>query len=58
MNAEKDLLHKFIADALSEDVGEGDHTSLSTIPEGMQGSARLLIKETGIIAGIDVAVEI
>jgi nicotinate-nucleotide pyrophosphorylase (carboxylating) len=58
MKAEKDLLYKFIADALAEDVGEGDHTSLSTIPEGMKGSARLLIKETGIIAGIDVAVEI
>ena len=58
MKAEKDLLQKFIADALAEDLGDGDHTSLSTIPEGMKGSAKLLIKEIGVIAGIDVAVEI
>ncbi len=58
MEAEKDLLHKFIADALREDLGDGDHTSLSTIPAGMQGSAKLLIKENGIVAGVAVAVEI
>lgn len=41
-----------------EDVGEGDHTSLSTIPEGKQGEAQLLIKDEGILAGIAVAKEI
>ena len=58
MKTETELLRKFIADALIEDVGDGDHTSLATIPQGMQGRARLLIKEDGIVAGVGVAVEI
>lgn len=58
MEIDKEQLHKFIADALSEDVGEGDHTSLATIPKGQQGSAKLLIKESGVIAGVEVALEI
>jgi nicotinate-nucleotide pyrophosphorylase (carboxylating) len=41
--------------ALQEDIGEGDHTSLSTIPENEQRTAELLIKDNGIIAGIDLA---
>lgn len=55
---EKELLQKFISEALQEDVGDGDHTSLSTIPEGKQGEARLIIKEDGVLAGIRVALEI
>jgi nicotinate-nucleotide pyrophosphorylase (carboxylating) len=58
MEANRELLTKFITEALNEDVGDGDHTSLSTIPEGKQGIARLLIKEDGVVAGVDVAVEI
>lgn len=58
MKEEKDLLRKFIADALAEDIGDGDHTSLSTIPPGKQGAARLLIKEDGMLAGVNVALEI
>ncbi|MBC8053263.1 MAG: carboxylating nicotinate-nucleotide diphosphorylase [Sphingobacteriaceae bacterium] len=58
MEADKQLLNQFITDALEEDLGDGDHTSLSTIPKGRQGSARLLIKEDGVIAGVDVALEI
>lgn len=58
MESDKELLHKFINDALKEDIGDGDHTSLSTIPPNTQGSARLLIKEQGILAGVDVAVAI
>lgn len=38
-----------------EDIGEGDHTTFSTIPEKAQGSAKLLVKEAGILAGLDVA---
>jgi len=53
-----ETLHKFIRQALNEDVGNGDHTSLSTIPAGQQGRAKLLIKDTGIIAGVSVAQEI
>ena len=48
-------LHDFIQSALAEDVGDGDHTSLSTIPADAQKRARLLVKEAGILAGVEVA---
>ncbi len=51
-------LSLFIDQALREDQGDGDHTSLSTIPEGKSGLAKLLIKEDGILAGVDVATKI
>jgi nicotinate-nucleotide pyrophosphorylase (carboxylating) len=41
-----------------EDIGEGDHTTLSTIPKDASGSALLLVKEAGILAGLQVAVRI
>ncbi len=52
------LIDKFIKNALSEDVGDGDHTSLSTIPPGTLGKAKLLVKEAGILAGVALALEI
>ena len=58
MNLDKSILGPFILNALAEDIGDGDHTSLSTIPEGQTGKAKLLIKDNGIIAGIDVSIEI
>jgi nicotinate-nucleotide pyrophosphorylase (carboxylating) len=51
-------LDEIIDAALKEDIGDGDHTSLSTIPASAQGKARLLIKEAGIICGIDVAIQV
>lgn len=51
-------LHEFIKTALAEDVGDGDHTSLATIPADAQRRARLLVKDTGILAGVDVALAI
>ncbi len=48
-------LETFIQNALAEDVGDGDHTSLSTIPRNSQGRAKLLIKENGILAGVELA---
>lgn len=54
----KQQLHTFISQALQEDVGDGDHTSLATIPVGKQGQAQLIIKENGILAGVEVAAEI
>lgn len=48
-------LISFIREALREDIGSGDHTSLSTIPEHASGEAKLLVKDNGIIAGIRVA---
>ncbi len=46
---------EFIENALREDVGDGDHTSLSTIPEGLVGKANVKVKEKGVIAGIELA---
>lgn len=42
----------------SEDIGEGDHTTFGTIPVDATGAARLLVKEKGILAGLDVAMRI
>lgn len=44
-----------ITRALAEDLGDGDHTSLACIPANAHGKAKLLVKEAGIIAGIDIA---
>ncbi|WP_316805542.1 carboxylating nicotinate-nucleotide diphosphorylase [Pedobacter nototheniae] len=55
---DKQLVDQFIKNALTEDVGDGDHTSLSTIPANTQGKAKLILKEDGILAGIELAVEI
>ena len=52
------LVDDLIKIAIAEDLGDGDHTSLSTIPADAQGKAKLIIKQDGILAGIDVAVEI
>ena len=48
----------FIENALREDVDNGDHTSLSTIPESSLGVANVKVKETGIIAGLVLADQI
>jgi nicotinate-nucleotide pyrophosphorylase (carboxylating) len=41
--------------AIKEDIGEGDHTSLATIPSELTGKAQLIVKQNGIIAGTEVA---
>lgn len=51
-------IEEFIRESLAEDIGTGDHTSLATIPEQKKSSARLLVKEDGIAAGIQLASEI
>jgi nicotinate-nucleotide pyrophosphorylase (carboxylating) len=48
-------LNTFIDNALSEDIGDGDHTSLACIPSMNEGKAQLIIKEKGVLAGVDVA---
>ena len=55
---DKKLIDLFIKNAIAEDLGDGDHTSLSTIPAGTAGKAKLLIKEDGILAGVELALEI
>mgnify|MGYP006155440521 FL=1 len=52
------LLKRFIEQAIIEDIGSGDHTSLATIPNNATGKAKLLVKEKGIIAGVEVALAI
>ncbi len=51
-------ISQIISEALREDIGSGDHTSLSTIPGTARGKARLLVKEDGILAGVDIAREV
>ncbi|HYH56041.1 MAG TPA: carboxylating nicotinate-nucleotide diphosphorylase [Anseongella sp.] len=58
MQVNEKELHQFIARALAEDLGDGDHTSLATIPQGRRGKARLLVKEKGVIAGVGLALRI
>lgn len=48
----------FIKNALYEDVREGDHSALACIPENAKGKAKLLVKDNGIIAGVEVAKKI
>ncbi len=52
------LINQFIDLALAEDVGDGDHTSLATIPASAKGKAKLLVKEAGILAGVELALQI
>ncbi len=50
-----DQLDDLIKYWFAEDIGDGDHTSLSSIPETAMGKSRLIIKETGVLAGVEVA---
>ena len=50
-----ELEDKLIELSFAEDIGDGDHTTLCCIPEGAMGKSHLLIKEDGILAGVEVA---
>lgn len=50
-----ELENRLIELAFAEDIGDGDHTTLCCIPEDATGSSHLLIKEDGILAGVEVA---
>lgn len=54
----EDWLESFIRNALDEDLGDGDHSSLASIDPGRKGKSRLIIKEQGILAGIEVAARV
>lgn len=49
---------EFISIAFKEDVGDGDHTVLSTIPKDHRGRMQLLVKESGVIAGVEAALAV
>ncbi len=51
----EELEDRLIDLAFAEDIGDGDHTTLCCIPEDAMGKSKLLIKETGILAGVEVA---
>jgi len=57
-NEFKKKLTRYIELALQEDVGAGDFTTLSTIPQDKIAEAKLLVKEEGVLAGVEVAREI
>lgn len=53
-----DLIDRLIDLAFAEDIGDGDHTTLSSIPENAMGKSKLLIKEPGVLAGVEIVKEI
>lgn len=53
-----DLIDRLIDLAFAEDIGDGDHTTLSSIPVTAMGKSKLLIKEAGVLAGVEIAKEI
>lgn len=55
MKSRDELIDDLLTLAFAEDVGDGDHTTLSTIPATARGKQRLIIKEPGVIAGVEVA---
>lgn len=55
MKSNEQLIDDLLDLAFAEDVGDGDHTTLSTIPAEARGKQKLLIKEEGIIAGVEIA---
>ena len=52
------FVEELIELAIREDIGDGDHTSLATIPAEARGRMKLLVKQDGILAGVEVAVEV
>lgn len=58
METRQELIDRLIDLAFAEDIGDGDHTTLSCIPEDAMGRSRLLIKEPGVLAGVEIAKEI
>lgn len=55
MKSKEELIDDLLTLAFAEDVGDGDHTTLSTIPDNEMGSQQLIIKEEGILAGVEIA---
>lgn len=53
-----EILETILKNAITEDLGDGDHSSLSCIPADAEGKAQLLIKQNGILAGLEIAKEV
>lgn len=52
------MIDQIILNALREDIGDGDHSTLACVPQNAKGKARLLVKDTGVLAGVEVALRI
>lgn len=52
------MLDEIIQNALNEDIGDGDHSTLACVPESAKGKAKLLVKDDGILAGIELSEKI
>lgn len=57
MKTKDELIDELLDLTFAEDIGDGDHTTLSTIPAEAIGKSKLLIKENGILSGVEVAVK-
>ncbi|MDE6322795.1 MAG: carboxylating nicotinate-nucleotide diphosphorylase [Paramuribaculum sp.] len=55
MKSKEELIDDLLTLAFAEDVGDGDHTTLSTIPEEETGRQQLIVKEEGFLAGVEIA---
>lgn len=55
MDVKEELIEKLIELSFAEDIGDGDHTTLSSIPEDAMGENVLIIKEDGVLAGVEMA---
>ncbi len=55
MKTRDELIDDLLTLSFAEDVGDGDHTTLSTIPADEMGKQRLIIKEPGVLAGVEIA---
>ena len=55
MKTKDELIDDLLDLAFAEDVGDGDHTTLSTIPADAMGKSRLIIKEDGVLSGVEIA---
>ena len=52
METKEKLIDQLLDLAFAEDIGDGDHTTLSTIPADAMGRSRLIVKENGVLAGV------
>ena len=55
MKSADQLIDELITLAFAEDIGDGDHTTLCCIPSTEMGKSRLIIKESGVLAGVEMA---
>ena len=58
MKTKDELIDELLDLAFAEDIGDGDHTTLCCIPEDEVGKSQLIVKEEGILAGVDIAMKV